>query len=109
MTIAFRSLLKSIALGVAMLVVIGASYTSARADELTISGFTTFLNSVPNLAFTPTPSFNGTTSLGIGSLSGPNSLGTFSLATAPAQLVGGAFQLDITFLTPTGITGGQGA
>jgi hypothetical protein len=109
MTIAFRSFLKYIALSVLLLVVVGASYTSARADEITLSGFTTFGNTVPNLSFTPTASFTGTTSLGIGSLSGPNSLGTFSLATGPAELVGGSFQLGITFLTPTGIAGGQGA
>ncbi|MGQ0761029.1 MAG: PEP-CTERM sorting domain-containing protein [Acidobacteriota bacterium] len=79
-----------------------------RADEVTISGSTAGATSVPFLGFTGNQ-FTGTTALGIGSLSGANSLGQLSLATAPLELIGGIFQLNITFTAPTGIAGGQGA
>lgn len=103
------NLFKTVLLGLAALVIIGATHQTARADEVTVTGFTTGANSVPNLTFAGSNSFTGTTALGIGSLSGLNSLGTFFLNTAPTSLVGGAFQLDITFTAPTGIAGGQGA
>ena len=96
-------------LSLAALVIIGATHQTARADEVTLTGSTTGANSVPGLTFTGTEFFTGTTALGIGSLSGPNNLGTFFLSTAPQSLIGGAFQLDITFTSPTGIAGGQGA
>jgi hypothetical protein len=96
-------------LSIAALVLVGASHGTARADEVTLSGTTSFIHAVPSLSFTPSAGFTGTTSLGIGSLSGPNSLGTFFLNTAPTALTGGGFQLDITFTAPTGIAGGQGA
>jgi hypothetical protein len=96
-------------LSLAVLIILGATHGTARADEVTISGSTTGALSVPNLSFTGAEFFTGTTSLGIGSLSGPNSLGTFTLNTAPTALTGGAFRLDITFTAPSGIDGGQGA
>jgi hypothetical protein len=42
-------------------------------------------------------------------LSGANNLGTFFLSTAPGQTLSGAFTLNVTFLGPGGINGGQGA
>ena len=108
MTISFSKVLRGVAFSIALLVIVGASHTAARADEVTLTGSTTFLNSVPNLTFTGN-SFTGTTALGIGSLSGANSLGTFALGTGPLSAIGGAFQLDILFTSPTGINGGQGA
>jgi len=109
MTISFTKILRGVAFGLALLVVAGATHTSARADEVTIGGSTTGGTSVPFLGFTGNE-FTGTTALGIGSLSGVNSLGQLSLATAPAaELIGGIFQLNITFTAPTGIAGGQGA
>ena len=108
MTISFNKILRGVAFSIALLVIIGASHAAARADEVTLTGSTTFLNSVPNLTFTGN-SFTGTTALGIGSLSGANSLGTFALGTGPLSAIGGAFQLDILFTSPTGINGGQGA
>lgn len=96
-------------LGIAALVIVGATHQTARADEITLTGSTTGALSVPNLTFTGNQLFNGTTALGIGSLSGPNSLGSFFLSTGPLALTGGLFQLDITFTSPTGIAGGQGA
>lgn len=82
--------------------------TEARADEVTISGSTTgTVTGVPQLTFTGN-NFTGTTALGVGALSGSNSLGSFFLNTAPTQALGGSFTLNVTFTMPTGITGGQG-
>lgn len=82
--------------------------TEARADEVTISGSTTgTVSGVPQLTFTGN-NFTGTTALGVGSLSGSNSLGSFFLSTAPTQALNGSFTLNVTFTMPTGIVGGQG-
>lgn len=103
-------LAKSFALAVVTIAVFTLSQGVARADEVTLSGSTVgTVTGVPQLTFTGNANFNGTTALGIGSLSGPNSLGSFFLNTSPTQLVAGTFTLDITFTAPTGINGGQGA
>ena len=102
-------LAKSLALVAVAITVFSLSEGVARADEVTLSGSTTgTVTSVPQLAFAGNL-FSGTTALGIGSFSGSSSLGTFFLATAPTQLLAGTFTLNITFVSPTGITGGQGA
>jgi hypothetical protein len=103
-------LAKSLALAIAAIAVLTLSEGVARADEVTISGSTTgSVTGVPQLTFAGNSNFTGTTALGIGSLSGPNSLGTFFLSTSPTQLVAGTFTLNVTFTSPTGINGGQGA
>ena len=104
-------LAKSLALVIATIVVFSLSEGIARADEVTLTGSTAgSVTGVPPLTFTGTALFNGTTALGIGSLSGPNSLGSFFLNTTdPAQLVAGSFTLNVTFTSPSGINGGQGA
>ncbi|MEO8433825.1 MAG: PEP-CTERM sorting domain-containing protein [Pyrinomonadaceae bacterium] len=103
-------LAKSLVLAGAAFGILAFSQGVARADEVTISGSTTGITSAPHLTFGGTGFFTGTTALGIGSLSRPNDLGVFTLSTTPvAELVGGAFQLDITFTAPAGINGGQGA
>jgi hypothetical protein len=80
----------------------------ARADEVTISGSTTgVVSGVPQLTFAGN-NFTGTTALGVGSLSGSNSLGSFFLSTAPTQALSGSFTLNVTFTVPAGINGGQG-
>ena len=107
--ILLNKVLRGVVLGVALLVIVGASHTSARADEVTISGSTTGALSAPGLLFSGNNSFTGTTALGIGSLSGVNNLGSFFLNTGPLSSTSGLFQLDITFTSPTGILGGQGA
>jgi hypothetical protein len=102
-------LVKSVMLGLAVLVIVGASHTIARADEVTISGSTTgAIAGVPQLTFAGNNFFTGTTALGVGSLSGANNLGTFALSTSPLQAVAGTFTLNVTFTAPTGIAGGQG-
>ena len=95
-------------LRVAALVLFGATAAIVKADELTLTGSTTgVVVGVPPLTFAGTAGFTGTTALGVGSLSGANSLGTFFLSTAPLQLLGGTFDLNITFTAPTIIAGGQ--
>lgn len=103
-------LAKSFALAVVTIAVFTLSQGVARADEVTLTGSTVgTVTGIPQLTFTGNANFSGTTALGIGSLSGPNSLGSFFLSTSPTQLVAGSFTLNITFSAPTGINGGQGA
>ncbi len=103
------TLLKSFGIAIALVTVLMVGHGEARADEVTISGSTTgAVTGVPQLSFTGNTSFTNTTFLGIGALSGANHLGTFSLSTAPGQLVAGTFTLNVTFTSPTGISGGQG-
>lgn len=104
------TLLKSFAVAIALVGVLVLGHGEARADEVTISGFTTgAVTGVPQLTFTGNNAFTNTTFLGIGALSGANNLGTFFLSTAPGQFVGGSFILNVTFTSPTGINGGPGA
>lgn len=103
------TLLKSLSIGIALVGILILAQGQARADDVTIAGFTTgSVTGVPQLTFTGSPSFTNTTFLGIGALSGANNLGTFFLSTAPGQLVAGSFTLNVTFTSPTGINGGQG-
>jgi len=101
---------KSLSIAITFVGVLILAQGQARADEVTISGFTTgTVTGVPQLSFTGNSALTNTTFLGIGALSGANNLGTFFLSTAPGELVGGLFNLNITFTSPTGINGGQGA
>jgi hypothetical protein len=100
-------LLKTLSLGIALLAFLTLSQGVARADEVTVSGSTTgVINGVPQLTFAGNPSFTATTALGIGSFSGANRFGTFTLATAPQQPLAGTFTLNVTFTVPSGINGG---
>lgn len=100
--------LKSFSIALTFVGVLILSQGQARADEVTISGFTTgAITGVPQLTFAGN-SFTNTTFLSVGALSGANNLGTFFLSTAPGQLVAGSFTLNVTFTSPTGINGGQG-
>ena len=101
-------LVKSFLTGLAALLIVGATHTAVRADELTLTGSTTgIVTDVPQLIFTGNPSFTSTTATGIGALSGPNSLGSFFLSPDTANRVFGHFELNILFTSPTGIAGGQ--
>jgi hypothetical protein len=103
----FLAVLKSLALGIAIIALFTLGQGVARADEVTVTGSTTgVVTGVPQLTFTGNAHFTGTTSLGIGALSGPNSLGSFFLSTSPQQLVSGSFTLNVTFSVPSGIAGG---
>ena len=102
------ALLKTISLGIALIALMTLTQGVARADEVTISGSTTGnVIGVSQLTFAGN-AFTGTTALGVGSLSGTNRLGTFSLNTAPLQAVAGSFTLNVTFTLPSSIAGGQG-
>ena len=110
MKIHLTMLAKSLALAVATIAIFTLGQGVARADEVTVSGSTTgSITGVPQLTFAGNAGFTGTTALGVGSLSGPNNLGSFFLSTAPLQAVSGQFTLNVTFVGPAGITGGQGA
>jgi PEP-CTERM motif-containing protein len=103
------NLLKALTLALTIAGVMIMTQGQARADEVTISGSTTgIVTGVPPLTFTGNANFTNTTFFGVGALSGPNSLGSFFLSTAPGQLVAGSFTLNVTFTSPTGIIGGQG-
>ena len=103
------ALLKGFSPVIALLGILTLGQGAARADEVTISGSTAgTVTGVSQLTFTGNAGFTGTTALGIGSLSGSNSLGSLFLSTSPTQLVNGSFTLNVTFTAPTGIAGGQG-
>ena len=109
MTSHATTLLKSLSMAIALIGILVFAQGQARADEVTIAGFTTgTVAGVPALTFAGNSSFTNTTFLGIGALSGANNLGTFTLNAAPGALVNGSFTLNVTFTSPTGINGGQG-
>ncbi|HZT57334.1 MAG TPA: PEP-CTERM sorting domain-containing protein [Pyrinomonadaceae bacterium] len=108
MTNRILALVKPLALSVFALAFIAFAQSVARADEVTVSGSTTgTVTGVPQLTFAGN-SFTGTTALGVGSLSGTDRLGTFTLSTDTTQPLSGSFTMNVTFTAPAGITGGQG-
>ncbi len=102
------AMVKPLALGAFAIAFFTLAQGVARADEVTISGFTSgTVTGVPQLTFAGN-TFTGTTALGVGSLSGANRLGTFTLGTSnPDVPASGTFTLNITFTAPSGINGGQ--
>lgn len=103
-----RTLIKSLLMAMTFAGVLILAEGLARADEVTITGFTSgTVTGIPQLTFAGSEFFTGTTSMAVGALNGPNSLGTFFLDTAPGQFVTGTFSLNVTFTSPTGIAGGQ--
>lgn len=120
--------IKSAALGLATLAVLTLGYGTARADEVTVSGYT---NGCFGAACVPPNTnslqgaslfglqytnsiFNGTTSSGflaIGNIGQPpgvqgiDNLGSFSLSGTPANYNGQSFSLRVTFTAPPGING----
>src|SRR5439155_7555913 len=98
------TLLKSLSIALTLVGVLVLAQGQARANEVTISGFTTgAIIGVPQLSFTGNNSFTNTTFLGIGALSGANNLGTFFLSTALGALVAGTFILVVIFISSSGI------
>jgi hypothetical protein len=109
MTNRILSMVKPLALSIFAIALFTLAQGVARADEVTVSGSTTgSVTGVPQLTFSGN-NFTGTTSLGNGSLSGANSLGSFFLSTDTTQAVSGSFTLNVTFTAPAGIAGGQGS
>ncbi len=102
------TLLKSLSIVLTFAAVMAFAQGHARADEVTVSGFTTgTFNGPPQLSFVGN-NFAGTTFLGVGSLSGSNNLGTIFLNTGPGHTLTAGFTLNVTFTTPNGIYSGQG-
>ncbi|HMG75539.1 MAG TPA: PEP-CTERM sorting domain-containing protein [Pyrinomonadaceae bacterium] len=100
------TLLKSLSIVLALAGVLAFAQGQARADEVTVSGFTTGASEgPPELSFVGN-NFTGTTFLGVGSLSGSNHLGTLFLSTGPGRKFEfGDFRMTVTFTSPTGIHG----
>jgi PEP-CTERM motif-containing protein len=129
MSVSLARKLKPFALGIALVAIFAAGQQAARADEVTVAGYT-------NGCFGPcTPSnfsglqtasiggltwnnsiFNGTTSngfLALGNVGQPpgtqniNNLGSFLLGSSPFTYTGQAFNLRVSFSLPAGIAGGN--
>jgi hypothetical protein len=101
------TLLKSLSIVLALAGVLAFAQGQARADEVTVSGFTTgTFDAPPQLSFVGN-NFTGTTFLGVGSFSGSNHLGTLFLSTGAGHTLTAGFTLNVTFTTPTGIYSGQ--
>jgi hypothetical protein len=100
------TLLKSLSIVLTFAGVLLFAQGQVRADEVTITGFTTGTSDgPPELSFVGNH-FTGTTFQGVGSLSGSNHLGTLFLSTGPGhKFEFGDFRLTITFTSPTGIHG----
>jgi hypothetical protein len=101
-------LLKSLSILLTFAGVLLFAQGQARADEVTVSGFTTGTSEgPPELSFVGN-NFTGTTFLGVGALSGSNHLGTLFLSTGPGRKFDfGDFRLTITFTSPTGVQGSR--
>ena len=127
MSVTLARKLKPFALGIALIAIFAAGQQAARADEVTITGFTNGCFgpcSPPVFSGQQTASilgltwnnstFNGTTSSGFlafGNAGQPpgtqniNNLGSFLLSSLPGNYNGQAFNLRTTFTLPTGING----
>ncbi len=125
------SLVRPIALSVGVIAFMTLSHGSARADEVTLAGYTNGCfncapAAVPNIIGTQTApllglsytnsQFNDTTffgNLGFGGNPTPtgiqnvNNFGSFTLANSTGVYAGNAFTLRVTFNLPTGISGGS--
>lgn len=108
----FATLLRPFAMSIALLAIIAAGQTIAKADPVTVSGTssgTVTGTAASFLSFTGN-NFTATTAGGVGSFSGANRIGTFTLASTPNETpVSGTFTLNLTFTAPGGINGGQAA
>ena len=111
-------------LGLAVMFLIAVNQKAARADEVTISGFTNGCfglgcapgasATVPGMTFSNS-TFTGTTAngfRGLGAAPNPganfNNLGSFTLSTAPNSF-NSPFSLEVTFTAPQGINGSNQA
>lgn len=108
----FSMMLKPFAMSIALLAIFAAGQTIAKADPVTVSGTssgTVTGTAAQFLSFTGN-TFSATTAGGVGSFSGADRIGTFTLASTIGETpVNGAFTLNLTFTTPSGVNGGQNA
>jgi hypothetical protein len=129
MSVTLARKLKPLALGIALIAIFAAGQQAARADEVTVTGYTNGCFgpcSPPNFSGQQTASifgltwnnsiFNGTTSggfLALGNAGTPpgtqnvNNLGSFLLNGSPATYTGQPFNLRASFSLPPGINGGN--
>jgi hypothetical protein len=127
MSVTLARKLKPLALGIALIAIFAAGQQAARADEVTVAGYTNGCFgpcTPPNFSGQQTASilgltwnnstFNGTTSAGflaLGNVGTPpgtqnfNNLGSFLLNASPATYTGQLFNLRASFSLPTGISG----
>ncbi len=123
------SVFRPIAFGMAVVAFMAISHRPAKADEVTLTGYTNGCFNCPTppntsalqqppalggLSYTNS-TFNGMTALGFRAFgSAPaaqgtqavNNFGSFFLASSPATYNGNSFTLRVTFSAPTGIVGG---
>jgi PEP-CTERM motif len=108
----FATMLKPFAMSIALLAIIAAGQTIAKADPVTVSGTSTGTitgTAAAFLSFTGN-TFTATTAGGVGSFSGADRIGTFTLLSTSGETpVNGNFTLNLTFTAPAGINGGQAA
>src|SRR6185503_18570628 len=127
MSVSLARKFKPFALGIALLAIFAAGQQAARADEVTVAGYTNGCFgpcAPPNFSGQQTASilgltwnnstFNGTSSGGFLALGNAgtspgtqnvNNLGSFQLTGSPADYNGQPFTLRTTFTVPTGIAG----
>ncbi|HEV2799423.1 MAG TPA: PEP-CTERM sorting domain-containing protein [Pyrinomonadaceae bacterium] len=102
---------KPLAMSLALFAIFGAAQV-AKADPVTVSGTssgTVTGTAASFLTFTGN-NFTATTAGGVGSFSGADRIGTFTLASTVGETpVSGNFTLNLTFTAPAGIAGGQAA
>ena len=119
-----RSTTRHLVLSLFVLTVLAAAHTTARADEVSIVGFTNGCfgvgctpgtsASMPGITYSNS-TFSGTTAngfRGLGATANPganfNNLGSFTLSTA-ANTFNSPFSLLVTFTSPQGISGSNAA
>lgn len=126
-------LIKPLALGIALIALFAVGQQTARADEVSVAGYTNGCFNcnpppVPNTSATQTASlfglqyvnsqFSNTTVNGFAAFGGNpiapptqnvDNLGALSLANSLANYNGNTFTLRVTFTVPTGINGGGSA
>lgn len=108
----FALMLKPFALSIALLAIFAAGQTIAKADPVTVSGTSsgTVTGTAAQFLSFQGNTFSATTAGGVGSFSGADRIGTFTLLSNPGETpVSGNFTLNLTFTAPSGIEGGQGA
>lgn len=107
---------KPLFVGFALIAIFGLGQSEARADEVTIAGFTSgvFGGTTTGLTYSNS-TFNISTVNGVAGLGAPanpgsnfNNLGSFTLAPNSGTL-NGTFSLTVTFTAPSGIAGSNSA
>lgn len=105
----FATMFKPLAMSIALLAIFGAAQV-AKADPVTVSGTSTgtITGTAASFLTFQGNTFTATTAGGVGSFSGVDRIGTFTLLSSATETpVSGNFTLNLTFTAPSGIAGGQ--